>query len=214
MRVFKAVSSDFPDYPLYANSLRAMQMSLESLFGDDEIWQQDMSDDQLVTVEEILNRRLIGLTLQEIQTSMVPRLKGTLADDLGITAVILGHSTELFEDQRFPDIYTHGLPEALKSPEFDDQSNIYSLVSLVEDERRLRSLFSEKMRSSEVKVTIGTEHQDQRMEILSSISSGYAYGHTTGSMAVLAPKRVLYPHVIALMEFLSNAVSEMVTNQN
>jgi heat-inducible transcriptional repressor len=198
----------------YRRMLIVLELDIGSIRTVIAELQQDMSDDQLATAEEILNARLVGLTLQEIQTSIVPRLKGTLADDLGITAVILGHSTELFEDQSFPEIYTHGLPQALKSPEFDDQSNVYSLVSLIEDERRLRALFGAMMRSSEVKVTIGTEHQDQRMEILASISSGYAWGHTVGSMAVLAPKRVLYPHVVALMEYLSSAVSEMDTSQN
>lgn len=54
---------------------------------------------QLITLEEILNERLCGLTLEEIQATIGPRLEGTLADDLGITTLILDHSYELFDEQ-------------------------------------------------------------------------------------------------------------------
>ncbi len=169
---------------------------------------------QLVTLEEILNERLCGLTLEEIQATIGPRLEDTLADDLGITTLILDHSYELFHEQALGEMHIYGLQQILTSPEFSDQNNVVALLGLVENEGRLRALLLGSQPEEEMTVTIGREHGDERLTTFATISRGFYHGGSLGTMAILAPKRVNYPQVFAVLEFMSSTVSELIEGGN
>jgi heat-inducible transcriptional repressor len=173
-------------------------------------WKKTLDESQLILLEEILNERLSDLTLEEIQATIGQRLEGTLADELGITAFILDHSMELFTNRDQGDLYLFGLQQVLQSPEFDDQNNIATLLRLIEDEDMLRTIICRENRETDLSVTIGHEHRTEQMETFATISCGLYYGSSVGTMAVLAPKRVNYPHVIAVLDFLSKSISELV----
>lgn len=169
-----------------------------------------VKDSLLATVEEILNERLSGLTLEEIQATLDLRLEGTLAEDLGITTLILEHSNEFFEEGDQGEMHIFGLNQILQSPEFSNHDNIVSLVELVEDQIRLRELFPTVDSGPEVKVTIGEEHGDKGLVSFATISRGFSHHDSTGTLAVLAPKRVNYPQVFAVLEFMSNTLPELI----
>ena len=171
--------------------------------------QQVLGDDQRVIVEEILRERLCGLTLEEIQATVGSRLSGTLADELGVTTFILEHANELFDAPDRVEMHTQGLSKILESPEFVDPANVTIVASLVENEDRLRALVQGSDLEQAVQVTIGTEHDDEQLETFATISRGFYQGGNLGVMAVLAPKRVNYAQVFAILEFLSTTLSEM-----
>ncbi len=175
---------------------------------------QTLREDQVITVEEILRERLCGLTLEDIQATIGARLYGTLADDLGVATVILEHSSELFARLDQGEMYTHGLQQILESPEFVDSGNLTTLASLVENEGRLRALILDDQNEQEVCVTIGTEHGDEQLETFATIRRGFYQGNSLGIIAVLAPKRVNYAQVFALLEFLSHTLTEMVEERS
>jgi len=164
---------------------------------------------QLATLEEILNERLCGLSLEEIQATIGLRLEGTLADDLGITALILDHSSELFSDRDQGEMYLYGLQQVLTGPEFLDQHNVVTLVGLVENEGWLRSMLLGHEPKGDVQVTIGHEHDDEQLETFATISRGFYLGDSFGTLAVLAPKRIDYPQVFGILDYLSAIISEL-----
>ena len=164
---------------------------------------------QLITLEEILNERLCGLTLEEIETTIGSRLEGTLADELGITTLILDHSSELFDEPSYGDLYFYGLKQALASPEFIDHENVVALLGLIEDEGLLRTLLFKSTYGEGLTVTIGGEHGDEQLATFATISRSFCYSGTVGTMALLAPKRVNYPQVIAALDFISTAISRL-----
>ncbi len=164
---------------------------------------------QLITLEEILNERLSGLTFEEIEATIGSRLEGTLADELGITTLILDHSNELFNEPSYGDLYFYGLKQALASPEFIDQENVVALLGLIENEGLLRALLFKNADVEGLTVTIGGEHGNEQLATFATISRSFYYGGTVGTMALLAPKRVNYPQVIAALDFISTAVSRL-----
>ena len=173
-----------------------------------------VSETEMVTLEEILNERLCGLSLVEIQATVGDRLGGTLADDLGITALILDNSSELLTDRRQSEVHVQGLPRVLTSPEFDEQSQVVTLVSLVEDEGRLRNLFIEHRSAGATHVTIGDEHGEEELATFASISRSFYRGSAVGTLAVLAPKRVNYSQAFAVLEFLGTTMTQLMLGQD
>ena len=63
-------------------------------------------------------------------------------------------------------------------------------------------------RSTDQVVTIGTEHDDDELSMLSVIRQGYYLGDNFGTLAVLAPKRVDYRQVCALLDYLATTLNE------
>ena len=169
---------------------------------------------QLVMLEEILNERLSGLTLEEIRATIGDRLEGTLAADLGITALILNNSDELLSHAHQGNIHIHGLQQVLMGPEFFEQSNVVTLVSLVEDEGRLRELVQGRVTGGEVGATIGDEHGDEDLATFATISCSFDQGPSSGTLAVLSPKRVNYSQVFAVLEFVSHTLTELIMRQD
>ncbi|MFB0516017.1 MAG: heat-inducible transcriptional repressor HrcA [Candidatus Neomarinimicrobiota bacterium] len=168
---------------------------------------------QIAILEEILNERLGGLILGEIQATIGPRLEGTLADDLGFTTLIVDHSSTLFDDREQSEMYIYGLRQVLTGPEFVDQSNVVTLVSLLENEERLRELLLGDRPEGYIHVTIGHEHEDEELETFATISQSFHLGNSLGTLAVLAPKRVNYPLVFAVLEFMSHTVSKLIEDR-
>lgn len=161
------------------------------------------TEEQLRMVEEILVERLCGLSLEEIQATVGARLEGTLVDDLGLGGFILEHADNIFEEPEAGLLHSHGLEQILQIPDVFNRSSVTTLASLMEDEDRLRNLVVPRYPGNEPDVTIGTEHQDADLEMLATIRRGYYVGYNIGTIAVLAPKRVNYRHVCAILDFLS-----------
>ncbi|MCH7573552.1 MAG: heat-inducible transcription repressor HrcA [Candidatus Marinimicrobia bacterium] len=170
--------------------------------------ENEITGAQLAAVEEILRDRLCGLTLEEILATVGVRLGGTLADDYGLAGYILQHAGELLEESRTQQISSHGLHQVLQTPEFLSSENAAGLASLLEDVPRLRTLVINDEAMHAQVVTIGAEHGDEELHMLSVIRQGYYIGENFGTLAVLAPKRVNYRQVCALLEYLGTALSE------
>jgi len=169
--------------------------------------EKDITDTQLLTVEEILRERLCGLTLNDIQADIGSRLQGTIADEMGITTVIIDHTQELFDQSGEGVLHTYGLHQILDTPEFYDQTRVVNLAELVEDEGELRALILKMAPEDTIRVTIGKEHQEEQLASFATIACSFSLGQSTAAMAVLAPTRVNYPQVIALLNFLKETVS-------
>ena len=73
---------------------------------------------------------------------------------------------------------------------------------------RLRTLVIKDDAMNAQVVTIGAEHVDEELHMLSVIRQGYYIGENFGTLAVLAPKRVNYRQVCALLEYLGTALSK------
>ena len=173
--------------------------------------EKSMTDQQLITVEDILRERLCGLTFEEIQATAGDRLVGTLADDIGLSGYILEHAGELFYGPADRLLYSHGLNRILQLPDFFNHANVAKLAGLIEDMDRLRSLVETRSAAGKPVVTIGAEHEDDLLDMLAIIRRGYYVGRNFGTLAVLAPKRVDYAHVCAVLDYLSTRMPELLS---
>ena len=85
-----------------------------------------------------------------------------------------------------------------------------SVIELINDQEILvHVLRKHEAGPDEVKVTIGREHEDGKLEPYSVITARYSIGDVTGSIGVLGPKRMPYDRMIPLVDFVARAVSDM-----
>ena len=102
-----------------------------------------------------------------------------------------------------------GLNRILQLPDFFNHAHVANLAGLIEDMDRLRSLVETRSAAEKPVVTIGAEHEDDLLDMLAIIRRGYYVGRNFGTLAVLAPKRVDYGHVCAVLDYLSSRMPEL-----
>jgi heat-inducible transcriptional repressor len=103
-------------------------------------------------------------------------------------------------------IFVHGTASVLNQPEFIDLKKIQEILSVIENEYLLMKLLLNLSIDNEFIVKIGSEIFEDGPDDLSLVASRYKiYGHSTGTIGVLGPKRMDYYKVINVLNiFIEN----------
>ena len=133
------------------------------------------------------NRRLMGEALRVIEKKLE-------ADDP--TDVVIGGSSKL-----------------LNYPEYSDVQKAKNFLAVLESKDTLRKLVG-RGGGMEVTIRIGAENDVPEMSDCSIVTAQYRVGdHATGTLGIIGPTRMNYNRVIPVLEFMSRAVSELLSNR-
>ena len=112
-------------------------------------------------------------------------------------------------DERF--VY-RGVRYIIEQPEFRDASSIRFLIRLIEEKRLLLEIIR-KHNSRKVAVYIGEELGCEGTENCAILVSSYnVKEQPVGRLAVLGPRRMEYSHVIPALEYVSEVLSEVLSD--
>ncbi len=175
---------------------------------------------ELVRIVTLLNERLAGLTLEEIRQTCVPRVRDLGDDRTGIVRLILNESSTLFSEvTEERKVAYRGTPNIIELPEFQEPSELKSLIELLEDDETMLYLFEEPEQNGEaevggVSVRIGKENKCEHVgvdtvERYSIVKARYKFGDTVGTIGVIGPTRMDYPRVVALVEEVARHMSRL-----
>lgn len=108
-------------------------------------------------------------------------------------------------------IFYKGISRILDQPEFRDADKIRLLIKLMEDKRRLLGIINQDF-TGKVKVYIGSELGWPEMENYSLIVSTYKLKNQPfGRLAVLGPMRMEYNHIIPVLEYISDVLTDILS---
>jgi heat-inducible transcriptional repressor len=168
--------------------------------------ESNLNSKELETTAEVLNQRLSGLTLNEIQNSIKERLRNTSYGHLELIRYIMDSSTELFDFSEPVSIHKFGTPNIVVQPEFTDRGRLENIFNIIDDSNSLIKLFRRNVRDT--KIVIGRENEDERLHELTVISTNYTRGKEVGTMGIIGPTRMQYSRILSLMSHVSNKMSE------
>lgn len=172
-----------------------------------------LAADKLAYVEAELCRQLIGKEMKQISYE-------TLADlltDMQNNALFTGQALELLEQALTPEgqyrIFTGGALNMLSQPEFRDVSKLRNVFSLLEEDNKMRELFSAAS-DQVLTVTIGGEMPVEGVSDCSMVMANYFInGEKAGSVGVLGPTRMSYDKTVSLMEFIAGELSKVMSDK-
>lgn len=160
----------------------------------------------------ILNDRLIGVPLNELQNKIYKEVATLLRTHIRSYDVVLKDLLNLFDSKLTHEkMFFSGKTNMLTQPEFNDITKIRSLLTLIDKEK----VFYDIIRSSQsgINVKIGRENKISEMENCSLITATYSIGtENLGTIAILGPTRMEYSRVISLLKFLSSDLTVTLTN--
>ena len=138
-------------------------------------------------------------------------LDGTLADTIG---AIQDGINEAMRELGGGDLKIDGVNHLLEYPEYADAGQLKEMLSLLENKEGLLRLVSAEDSGKDLQVHIGGENVPSAMN-----NSAFVYrtvrlgGKVVGAVGVIGPCRMDYSRVIAILNHLSEGISDVMDQE-
>jgi len=173
----------------------------------------EVADAALAEVTRLLNERLAGSKLRDIRASLAERLRdtGPTAGAAELLNVFVEEGELLFDAamQGDADILLGQASVLAEQPEFASVNNMRRLVALTETREDLAALLRKRSDVGGITISIGTEHDDPRLDSFTVVTAQYRAGGLSGVIGVIGPTRMPYEKVISLVTHTSKLITEM-----
>lgn len=164
---------------------------------------EDLSQEELLNLNILLNTHLNGLTIEEINLAVISRIKEEAGNYRGMIDSILDEVAEVIKIDGNPEIYTSGATNIFKYPELSDGEKASQLIGAFEHKDALQEWISDKGNEPEntgIQVYIGDETRLQSMHDCSVITANYELGEgIRGTIGIIGPKRMDYEKVLSIL---------------
>lgn len=174
----------------------------------------EVADAALAEVTRLLNERLAGAKLRDIRASLAERLRdtGPTAGAAELLNIFVEEGEQLLDAAMQSDANDVLLGQAsvlAGQPEFASVNNMRRLVALTETREDLAALLRKRSDVGGITISIGTEHDDPRLDSFTVVTAQYRAGGLSGVIGVIGPTRMPYEKVISLVTHTSKLITEM-----
>jgi heat-inducible transcriptional repressor len=179
--------------------------------------EKDITQEQLTSISNYLNKEFSGKTIQSIREEILFRFKNEREHYDQLMKKALDLSTRLFaEDIEESPLLVEGALNLLDHPEFTgDLEKIKSLLITLEEKSKLVKLLDRCLKHDGMTILIGEENMDEEMEGCSLIAQNYQIGEEKlGSLAIFGPKRMDYKKIIGIVNQTAKTVSTLLSKKD
>ena len=174
----------------------------------------ELSDADILKINILLNTRLSGLSVTEINLGLIAAMKqeaGIHGDVIG--SIIDAVATAITEDEDLQ-IYTSGANNIFRYPELADKEKASDLITTFEDKSDLTSFVENALQadsdSTGIQVYIGNESPVQSMRDCSVVTATYDLGEgMRGTVGIIGPKRMDYDKVVGTLKNMMRALDDL-----
>ena len=162
--------------------------------------EEPMDDEQILKLNLLLNTQLNGLTVQEINLSLISRMKEQAGLHSKVVSDVLDAVAEAIDVEEDVQVYTSGATNIFKYPELADSARASELISALEEKKALADMVKEAEaveNSTGIQVYIGSETPVSTMKDCSVVTATYELGQgMRGTIGIIGPKRMDYENVV------------------
>ena len=164
--------------------------------------EDNLSDEELLNLNILLNSSLNGLTIEEINLDVISKLKGDAGNHSQVVDLVLNEVAEAIKAGE-EDL------QIFKYPELSDGDKASRLIDTLEHKEVLQEFVGEVNSRTEeeagIQVYIGDESPVQSMKDCSVVTANYDLGGgLRGTIGIIGPKRMDYEKVLGTLRNLMN----------
>ena len=178
-----------------------------------------ITDEQVLKMNLLLNTRLNGLSLADINLGLISNIKEEAGDHSEIVSDVLDSIADVIRAETDEDmeIYTSGANNIFKYPELADSKKAAQLISTLEEKDVLAD-FVKKSEEDEtadgentgIQVYIGDETPVESMKDCSVVTATYELGDgMQGTIGIIGPKRMDYEKVMSNLKLFKESLSDI-----
>lgn len=165
---------------------------------------EPLDNETLLKLNILLNSNLNGLSIDEINLSVISQLKEKAGTHSDIVNSVLDAVAEAIKSDEDLEIYTSGATNIFKYPELSDTEKASELISALEEKQQLVNLVTESLTEENgIQVYIGNESPIQTMKDCSVVTATYELEEgVKGTIGIIGPKRMDYEKVLDTLKTL------------
>lgn len=168
-----------------------------------------VSADFLIQVSNILNDRLSGLTLEQINMPVIMELTNRIGVSRETLITILSTVADCINLIDDPEVYLEGATNILNYPEFHDVAKAKEFLSTLDEKEILSKLLAGGHPGTGVSIQIGNENLIQEIRDCSLVTTTYSVGDVViGSIGIIGPTRMEYGRVISSMDHVRRKINQ------
>ena len=176
--------------------------------------QEELTDEQILNLNILLNSNLNGLTIEEINLEIIRKMKEQAGSHGQVVDLVLNEvAAAIRADDDDLQIYTSGATNIFKYPELSDNQSAQEIISAFEEKQQLSELVTQTLAKEDntgIQVYIGDETPVQTMRDCSVVTATYELGDgMKGTIGIIGPKRMDYEHVLKSMKRLQTELDQM-----
>ena len=180
---------------------------------------EEIDEETVLKLNLLLNTRLNGLTLGDINLGLISNMKEEAGGHSEIVNSVLDTIAEVVRAETDEDmqIYTSGANNIFRYPELADGMNASRLITALEEKDGLADLMKESAdadpESNGIQVYIGDESPVESMKDCSVVTATYELGDgLQGTIGIIGPKRMDYEKVMDNLKTFRATLSEVFRN--
>ncbi|WP_416149305.1 heat-inducible transcriptional repressor HrcA [Salipaludibacillus sp. HK11] len=170
----------------------------------------DLKGEQLEKVVNILNERLRGVPLVQLQVKLNAEISLLLKRYVNQYESMIKMLGDVFQTQQNEKVFYGGKTNILTQPEFNDVERVRNILNIFEEDTLVSKLF--RSEDNGLTVKIGEENHFEPFDDCTIITATYSLdGKHMGTVGILGPTRMEYPRVISIMDYLSKDMTKILT---
>jgi len=168
---------------------------------------------RLQQFETLLQQRLGGLDMQQVTRNLLQEISLSMSWHQNLMKQAVDLMDYALSQCSHEQILVNGTTNMFSQPEFKDVERVKNIMDALEGEGPLRQAFSGKAAEG-TQVIIGDEIPDSLVNCCSMVKTTYKIkGEPAGTIGVLGPTRMDYSKAVALVELISEQLSEMLSQK-
>lgn len=173
----------------------------------------EVNDDKLIRVNNVLNRLLVGISIEQISLDFLVNLRNELVGYEEIFDSIIPSLHETLVQGDGSEIYTKGTTNIFDYPEYNNIDRAKAFLGLINNEDNLNEILTTASEEP-IYIGIGKENYVECAKDCSIITASYSYkGRVMGTIGVIGPTRMNYDKVVAVLdtvvEEIDNNISKL-----
>ncbi len=166
---------------------------------------------ELERTVNILNDRLIGIPLYQLQEKLQTEVKNVLRAHIRNYELILQTLSTSFKVEKSEKVFYSGKTNLLMFPEFQDVETLRSLLMMLEEDTTMNRIL--RSPSKGIRVRIGQENKLAAFEHCSLITASFTTGgRYMGTIGIIGPTRMEYQRVIGVVDSVSKDLTRLLTD--
>jgi len=177
-----------------------------------EVMEDEITDEILLKLNILLNTQLNGLAIEEINLSMVAKMKQQAGIHSGVIGEVVDAVIETLVEEKDLEVYTSGANNIFKYPELADNNNAVKLITAFEEKELIGNLINDNTSSENtgIQVYIGGENQNQNMQDCSVVTATYDLGDgMKGTIGIVGPRRMDYDKVVGTLKTIKTKLDDL-----
>ncbi|MBO4383986.1 MAG: heat-inducible transcription repressor HrcA [Clostridia bacterium] len=169
---------------------------------------ESLTPEDIEKISKLITEKLDGHRLTEAIESVLPAIRAEVGEQADAVCEML---EDIERSMSETDVEVVGASNILDYPEYSDAQKARSFLAEIETGSYLQQVLKDSS-DVEMSVRIGTDNDSPDLKDCSVITVTYkAGGKNIGSMGVVGPTRMDYGKVMAVLKYLSNSLSDILS---